>query len=1154
MRTKIATSLGIALALVFSILGVMAFFGSILVEAHENAGIAQATDADSLGNLVTDVKVEAVPNTPNYRAKWTVQFTNGTIDNTAHGHTDDTNTAHVNADQDDNILSSGTTGDVIKIEFEDDVQFPATLSSNDITISTTMVSNYNTVAGDPGTVVVYPLSVAIDKVSEFDGINQQTDLPSDETLVTLKIPDMVDSTDHPGTQGIAAGATVTVVFRQAAGIKTPTEAKPDEVSKATILAAVDANGDFDASTLPMLSGYKVQVATSNNDSFVPAGPGYRAVIPRRLLLSDQDGPRGSTITVVGLGFKDPTTATIWNDKNQNGVRDSGEVDLSHALITGSDDFTAKITINNPSFNYDLASNGINAVDGRNRTIIPGRQYVFAISGATLTEQIPQYKLESSIQVTPNEASVGDTVQVTAEDFVPGGNIANARISIGGVPVTEHDSTVVSNTGAAEFNVVIPGGIASGTQNFVIKDGPNAASDPTHDIVNTNGARFNIVILGAQLSVTPDQGLVPNQTVTLVGRDFSTGGAARINADYTEGGVRYRSEVTISGDGTDLEPGTDKLNGGDAIEVDNAGNWSSSFVLPVTDVTSTPGNHELSITDTGGRDGSVLLNMAERRLTLTPASGRAGTRVDIEGSGFPANNPDEGADAAVNVEIVYTTHGSDPETVATLTPDASGNISGWFTVPSAAGIPSTNAVRAVFEVPASNVTVTTSTVHTVPRARIALDKESGPVGAVVTINGEGFESDTSVSKINFSTLDVSPSSSLSTDGEGTFETTFVVPNSHTGAQAVTVWVGKAAASATFTVTAAPIVPGAPTITSPAVAGPNSLTVAWVAPGNTGGPVVTAYDLRYIRTDADETVETNWTVMEDVWTGSGGLEYVLTGLTAGAQYDIQLRAVNFTGDGPWSATAVGTPSTWGVTRSYSRVDVGPGSSVVMTVTASGYGVSGRIVETLPTGFSYVSSSLPDDAESVTDQEVSFTLTGSQAFTYTVTASSSEGPHSFSGVVANSDEAEQPVAGISGITVRTAPSVYATRNTATPIRFNSPISVTVAFSEPVSGFTMKDIDVTNGVVSNFTSRSGGAFYTFDVTPNSAATVTVAIGAGAATATDGNGNTASAQSSLGIPYDDDGDGSISKDEAITAVIDYFAGRITKEEAIGIIILYFSS
>ncbi len=1151
-RTRLIAPVGIALALAFSISCVIAFLGSIPVQAHENAGIAQATDADSLGNLVTDVKVQAIPNIPNYRAKWTVQFTNGTIANTAHGHTDEANTAHVNADQDDNILSGGTSGDVIKIEFEDDVQFPSALISNDITIATNMVSNYNTAEGDPGTVVVNPLSVAIDKVSEFDSTTQQTDLPSNETLVTLKIPDMVASTDHPGDQGIAAGATVTVAFQKAAGIKNPTEAKPDEVSTATILAAVDANGDFDASTLPMLSGYKVQVATSNNDSFIAAVPGYRAVIPRRLLLNDQDGPRGSTITMVGQGFKDSTTAVIWNDRNRNGVRDSGEIDLSHALITGSDDFTATIIINNPPFNYELASNGINAVDERNRTIIPGRRYVLAISGPTLTEQIPQYKLESSIQVTPNQASVGDTLRVTAQDFVPGGDIDNARISIGGVTVTEHDSVVVSNAGAAEFNVVIPDGIASGIQNFVIKDGPNAASDPAHDIVNTNGARFNIVILGPQLSVTPKQGLVPNQTVTLTGKNFSTGGTARINADYTEGGVRYRSEVTISGDGTDLEPGTDKLNGGDAIEVSNAGNWSSSFLLPVTPVTTTPGNHELSITDTGGRSGSVLLNMAERRLTLTPMSGRVGTRVDFKGSGFPADNPDEGADAAVTVEIVYTPQGSTPETVASLTPDVSGNISGWFTVPSATGIPSTNAVRAIFDV--DGVTVTTSTVHQVPRARITLDKESGPVGAVVTIKGEGFESNTSVNWIKFNALDVKSNSGLSTDGEGTFETTFVVPSSHTGAKAVTVSVGKATAIATFTVTPAPIVPGAPTITSPAIPGPNSLTIAWVAPGNTDSAVITAYDLRHIRTDADETVETNWTVAEDVWTGSGGLEYVLTGLTAGTQYDVQLRAVNFIGEGPWSATSGGTPATWGATRSYSRVNVTPESSVVLSVAASGYGASGGIAETLPTGFSYVSSSLPETSVTVTGQEVSFTLTGNQAFTYTVAAASQEGSYSFSGVIVNSNGAEQTVGGISSVTVRNAPSVYTARNTAATVRFNTPTPVTVAFSEPVSGFTIEDIAVANGAASNLTSRPGSAFYTFDVTPTSAGTVTVDIAAGAATGTDGHSNAASPQLSLGIPYDDDHDGSISKSEAITAVIDYFANHITKEQAIGIIILYFSS
>ena len=1146
MRTKIAASLGIALALVFGILGVMAFFGSIPVQAHENAGIAEATDTDSLGNLVTDVKVEAVPNTLGSVAKWTVQFKNGTTDNIAHAHTDAENTAHINTDQDDNILSGGLSGDVIKVEFEDDVQFPGALSATNVTIMANMVSNYNPQAGDPGTVWVNPLTVAITKVSEFDGTTQQTSLPSDETLVTLKIPDMVDSHDHPGIQGIAPGATVMVVFRQTGGIKNPTESKEDVVNPAERAAAMDANGDFDASLLKPLSGFKVQVATSKNGFFVPAAPANRAVIPRRIVISDQDGPRGSTITMVGIGFQDSATVTIWNDQNRNGLRDSGETDLGSTLVTGSDDFTATITINNPPFDFDPATNGINAVDGLNRTIIPGRQYTGAVSGATFTEEILYYKLESSISVTPSPAGIGDTVRVTARDFVAGGDIANARISIGGVPVTEHDSTVVSNTGDAVFNVVIPAGVAQGTQNFVIKDGPNATSDPTHDIVNTGGARFNLVITGGELSVTPSMGLVPNQTVNLVGSDFSTGGGARINVTG--------SEATISGDDTDLGPRSEKFNEGNSIEVDNAGNWSSSFVIPITDVTTTSGNQELSITDTGGRSGSVNLNMAERRLTLTPQSGRVGTRVDIEGSGFPADNPAEGPDTTVTVEIQYSVTG-DTRTVVTLTPDESGNVRGWFTVPLNAWIPSTNAVRAVFEVPASNVTITTSAVHQVPRASITLDKESGPAGTVVTINGEGFKRYTTVSEINFGTLDVRSGFGLSTDGEGAFETTFVVPVGNTGMQAVWVKVGDTTASATFTVRAAPVVPGAPTIiTSPIIAGPNSLTVTWAAPGNTGGSVITAYDLRYVRTDADETVEANWTVLEDVWTGSGGLEYPLAGLAAGTQYDIQLRGVHVTGEGPWSATAVGTPATWGATRSYSRVHVSPGSAVVVSVTASRYGTSARVVETLPPGFTYVSGSLPETSVMVSSQEVSFTLLGTQAFTYMVTASSTEGPYSFSGFVINAEESEQPVAGISSITVRTAPSVYATSDTTTPVRFNSPISVTVAFSEPVLDFTIEDVDAANGVVSNFTGSSDNAFYTFDVTPNAAAPVTVDIAADAATGADGKGNASAPQLSLGIPYDDDHDGGISKDEAIAAVIDYFNGRITKEEAIAIIILYFSS
>ena len=94
-------------------------------------------------------------------------------------------------------------------------------------------------------------------------------------------------------------------------------------------------------------------------------------------------------------------------------------------------------------------------------------------------------------------------------------------------------------------------------------------------------------------------------------------------------------------------------------------------------------------------------------------------------------------------------------------------------------------------------------------------------------------------------------------------------------------------------------GSPSIQS-TTPGANSLTVEWSAPSSDGGSTITAYDLRRIETSADETVDANWTVVQDVWIGSGALSYELTGLTAGTQYDVQVRAVNSAGDGPWSAT--------------------------------------------------------------------------------------------------------------------------------------------------------------------------------------------------------------------------------------------------------------
>ena len=121
----------------------------------------------------------------------------------------------------------------------------------------------------------------------------------------------------------------------------------------------------------------------------------------------------------------------------------------------------------------------------------------------------------------------------------------------------------------------------------------------------------------------------------------------------------------------------------------------------------------------------------------------------------------------------------------------------------------------------------------------------------------------------------------------------------------------------------------------------------------------------------------------------------------------------------------------TRSFDSASVAPGDEVVVTITAADYGSLGAVTETLPAGFSYVSSSLTDEGE-VTEIDaltVRFTLQGAdKTFTYTVTASNTAGPHTFSGMLRDSDRVDSVVGGATSVTVEApaeGPSASATRS---------------------------------------------------------------------------------------------------------------------------------
>ena len=135
---------------------------------------------------------------------------------------------------------------------------------------------------------------------------------------------------------------------------------------------------------------------------------------------------------------------------------------------------------------------------------------------------------------------------------------------------------------------------------------------------------------------------------------------------------------------------------------------------------------------------------------------------------------------------------------------------------------------------------------------------------------------------------------------------------------------------------------------------------------------------------------------------------------------------------------------------------------------------------------------------------------------------------------------------------PTAEITETTPTTVRIDSAIPLAVVFSEPVNGFTVDDVNVTNGTTGEFATLKDGLGYSLAVIPNAVGVVTVGIAAGVVEDYEGFGNTAAEQLALGLPYDDDRDGAISREEVITAISDYlFGGALTRDEVIQIINLY---
>ena len=250
--------------------------------------------------------------------------------------------------------------DTITIEFADDVQVPPVLDERFISIVGVAT---DATGSNPARRVASPLDATV----EFVGV------PADEPRVTLTVGDH-DPQDT--VDGIGAGK-VSVIFRQGAGIKNPTEAGTWNVRVSTSKNSSSNDRDDDATTLA-LRGFKT----------------YRTIG-----LNKKSGTRGSTITVNGAGFKNSTTATVFLDEDGDGEKQPAEVVLCDAAIDGTDTFTCDFVVNVPPF-QSSTTNIINAIDGREGSADDGAPW----------------RLDPQIAATPKTAAIGDTVTVDLRDF------------------------------------------------------------------------------------------------------------------------------------------------------------------------------------------------------------------------------------------------------------------------------------------------------------------------------------------------------------------------------------------------------------------------------------------------------------------------------------------------------------------------------------------------------------------------------------------------------------------------------------------------------------------------------------------------------------------------------------------------------------------
>ena len=216
--------------------------------------------------------------------------------------------------------------------------------------------------------------------------------------------------------------------------------------------------------------------------------------------------------------------------------------------------------------------------------------------------------------------------------------------------------------------------------------------------------------------------------------------------------------------------------------------------------------------------------------------------------------------------------------------------------------------------------------------------------------------------------------------GSTDTTYVVTGLTNGTQyllqvrAVNSERASSASNTAFQTPLAPAVPpDAPTDLS-ASYGDGQISLSWTAPINSGSSAITRYEYRYATGHyPNHSAFTDWAS-----TGSTDTTYVVTGLTNGTQYLLQVRAVNSERASSASNTAFQTPLApasapiWSDIPDPYNLTIGDSFSLDLSSYVTGSPTITRNLGAIPAGLSLNGGVLSGTVTTVEDRSIQFTAT--------------------------------------------------------------------------------------------------------------------------------------------------------------------------------------